>query len=575
MAVNNQKQPSTKHIFLSYSRDDNSIMHRVRSELEKNGLSVWTDEGLKPGTESWKDAIEESIIQAKGVVVILTPKAKESSWVERELDFASEHKVPIYPLLAKGNPSNAIPLELISAQRIDIRYKGELTHQIELLSSALLENRDFGEIRYQTSKRRKHLVAKIMRGNFTFIFTLSKIVIVLGILVAVSYLIVQNFDSNQSDKMMGEFNIAVAEFDVIDSSKDTDAGLQFSQIVVKELEKNLNEVDPNIDITYWGPSRVGKVAGLTKENRAMEAQDIAEKINADIVLYGIVDNLSAEWSVTPEFYFSLENSYDAEEIVGQHNLGSPILLPDKLSITSKVTLGDEMLVRNRILASISIGLAFYSVDQFDDALHYYQIAEETVISNEVEGIDVVYLLAGNAALRNRDISLARSYYQKAIDNSPEYSRALIGMGWVNYYEALDPFEQTNDPAKTDQEKLLEAIRFYEAGLVAEEKPILADIETKVHFGLGHSYFLQAYASGIHDFEEAITEFEAVIGDYSDGENPRVKVLAEEAHGRLGLIYKLQQETKKAIDQYNTAASLCDNHDKKSFYEDKAQELIEP
>ena len=64
------------HIFLSYSRKDKKTMKRVRLELEQRGVVVWTDEGLVPGTESWKREIEKAIQSSQGIVVLLSPHSK-------------------------------------------------------------------------------------------------------------------------------------------------------------------------------------------------------------------------------------------------------------------------------------------------------------------------------------------------------------------------------------------------------------------------------------------------------------------------------------------------------------------
>jgi len=42
-------------------------MRAVQEILREAGLSVWTDEGLKPGTPSWQAAIEEAVAQAQAL----------------------------------------------------------------------------------------------------------------------------------------------------------------------------------------------------------------------------------------------------------------------------------------------------------------------------------------------------------------------------------------------------------------------------------------------------------------------------------------------------------------------------
>lgn len=113
------------HVFLSYSHKDMQIMRRVRDDLRAAGLTVWNDENLTPGTPSWKNAIEKAIENTGCLVVILSPDAKESEWIERELDYARACRVPILPVLAAGDERNAIPFELINVQRVDIRTDHE------------------------------------------------------------------------------------------------------------------------------------------------------------------------------------------------------------------------------------------------------------------------------------------------------------------------------------------------------------------------------------------------------------------------------------------------------------------
>jgi CheY-like chemotaxis protein len=114
------------HVFLSYSRQNMNIMARLCISLKNVGLTVWTDESLKPGTPSWQDEIEEAIEAAACVVAILTPEAKKSGWVKRELDYAIIQEVRIFPVLAQGDVRTSIPLTLISTHFADIRTDYEL-----------------------------------------------------------------------------------------------------------------------------------------------------------------------------------------------------------------------------------------------------------------------------------------------------------------------------------------------------------------------------------------------------------------------------------------------------------------
>jgi hypothetical protein len=112
-----------KHIFLSYSRTDSDMMGRIRDTLRGDGLTVWTDENLTPGTPSWQSAIEEALESAGCVVVLLSPDARKSEWVANELSYASAQDVAVFPVLVRGEAKDSVPLQLINAQRVDLRAR--------------------------------------------------------------------------------------------------------------------------------------------------------------------------------------------------------------------------------------------------------------------------------------------------------------------------------------------------------------------------------------------------------------------------------------------------------------------
>ena len=80
--------PVSIDVFLSYSRKDSFAMRQVQDVLRAAGLSVWTDEGLEPGTQGWRIAIYEAIDQARGDGGSSFAERKASRWVNNEIGFA-------------------------------------------------------------------------------------------------------------------------------------------------------------------------------------------------------------------------------------------------------------------------------------------------------------------------------------------------------------------------------------------------------------------------------------------------------------------------------------------------------
>lgn len=60
-------------IFISYSRADTPAMNRIVEALREAQFNVWTDQGIAPGTQSWRDMLGEAIINCGCVVVLFSP----------------------------------------------------------------------------------------------------------------------------------------------------------------------------------------------------------------------------------------------------------------------------------------------------------------------------------------------------------------------------------------------------------------------------------------------------------------------------------------------------------------------
>lgn len=91
------------HIFISYSREDIVFVRHLKQLLEAQDFPVWIDETrLEPG-QRWWQRIENNINACAAFIVVMSPAAEESEWVERELLFAERVGKPIFPVLLGGD----------------------------------------------------------------------------------------------------------------------------------------------------------------------------------------------------------------------------------------------------------------------------------------------------------------------------------------------------------------------------------------------------------------------------------------------------------------------------------------
>jgi hypothetical protein len=112
-----EKTP-VSHIFISYSHlpPDKEYARRLADELKQRGFEVWIDDRIDYGT-SWPRVIQDNLDASAAVIVILTPRAWASDWVQSELARAKRKHIPLYPLLLEGDYWLAVE----STQTVDVR----------------------------------------------------------------------------------------------------------------------------------------------------------------------------------------------------------------------------------------------------------------------------------------------------------------------------------------------------------------------------------------------------------------------------------------------------------------------
>ena len=104
------------YVFISYSRQDTDYVQSLAMALSKRGLNAWYDVGIEGG-DSWWRKIAQKIEGCAAFVVVMTPPAEESNWVEREILLAEREGKPIIPMLLDGREFGM----LINVQFYDVR----------------------------------------------------------------------------------------------------------------------------------------------------------------------------------------------------------------------------------------------------------------------------------------------------------------------------------------------------------------------------------------------------------------------------------------------------------------------
>src|SRR5687768_202509 len=90
-----------RHVFISYCREDENFAHILEEKIRQNEFSAWRDRALSAG-EDWRAEIDAGIREALAAVVVLSPGAIRSAYVNYEWAFARGSGIPVIPILRKA-----------------------------------------------------------------------------------------------------------------------------------------------------------------------------------------------------------------------------------------------------------------------------------------------------------------------------------------------------------------------------------------------------------------------------------------------------------------------------------------
>jgi tetratricopeptide (TPR) repeat protein len=421
-----------------------------------------------------------------------------------------------------------------------------------------------GELHITLSSEELHQILAPVRSTsrLMWISLIASAVIILGVAIILCFQYRQNQKPRQ---MTGEFNVAVAEIVVVDPDGRTvrsGDGKAVAEFLAQRLETYFEGIDErSIRYEIWPPDNTGRITGKNPEERARAAESLAQRINAHIVVYGVVAYRGDHSQFTPEFFVNYKGFELAQEAIGPHQFGSSMIVPLPFDMTKLQAVENPALAaRVKALSLMTIGLAYYSIDDFEEALDYFGQAIETEGWSDTAGKEVLYLLQGNTYIRlasneraTRYVQLAENSYSKALSVNPAYIRAKLGLSGVIYLKSVgDPNEPSFETV--DLDGLVEAEQILLDILAIKDLPESMNYRAKINFSLGRIYLVRAQVLGGDWLEQAQVKSMEVIQEYEMG-NQQIVNLAGHAHAQAGLIELLKGNNDEAINHYIAAVEL--------------------
>lgn len=362
--------------------------------------------------------------------------------------------------------------------------------------------------------------------------------------------------------MTGRFNIAVATFDAPEGNDRENADASaFAMEIASIIDARLTrDTAPLAGVQVRPPDEVGAVKGATPQQRAAAAANVAERINADIVVFGAFEPSTRSTTLRTELYLSELRLPQAEELAGIHTFGPPTRPYD---VSRNLVDRDEMLAelaeRAEHLAAFVVGIGHYRRFEYRQAYEHFAAAVEGEALTAGNGIEVLHVALANSLGEMGRYEEARAAYNDALIAAPEYARAHLGLGEVAFFTSFHDCGDRIDAAGLD-----EAQRHFDAARRARIRPPLAAVGERAAFGRGRIDACRTLA-GIHGHAEAAhTALTQVVSAYEAEPQParHVQELAAESHALLGLLAmpaasaaEPDDALTRALDRYQAAADL--------------------
>jgi energy-coupling factor transporter ATP-binding protein EcfA2 len=311
-----------------------------------------------------------------------------------------------------------------------IREWAETGDNADLLSLAEVE---FLEASQASAKLEQENEARLRRLKTTqrvFALVIASLLLLVGVF---GYL---GLRPSPPPVMNGLYNIAIAEVAEIGADGQIHPiangdGVKLSQTIAAALRDALQG---NTSILVWNDSpelkqrrvEIGRVDGDPS------AVSLAKRLNADMVIYGVLDQRQQPPVLTIQMYLAPRLSDALDEVDGGFSLNNPIPVPADLEADSvKAALTRQ----TNLLALLALGQSNSALGFTLEALESYLKAEELAPESDLIqffiGREYLFSLEREQALqvaRDAFEQKAGEAFQKSLELNPQNARAYIGMG---------------------------------------------------------------------------------------------------------------------------------------------------
>lgn len=395
------------------------------------------------------------------------------------------------------------------------------------------------------------------------------------------------------DKMAGDFNIAVAEFAVLDEAGQLTNGQHTGgQRIADRVADNLRqEFAGEEGVEVWNDS--SELAAEHHVTIGVAADDVAgarppvavtDDLGADVLIYGRVEPSTTMARQSLRFYLAPQFGQDFTNLVGNYTFNATIPVFDPARPSAEVW--RELDPLSKALARMLLGLRLERIGEPEKALAEFERAAELMPDADIlhyfvgqENLILAQKTPGEAALAYE--TAAETAFNQSLRLNPGNARAIIGLAGVQALRAQRLLETGKDPAYDGdplaafvnaQAEAKRALATYDrvAGQPEQTETYGLPVGSIARLGQGIAWRIDgdaAYRAGDpvaagEAFNQAIDALQSAVDPLEEARDYR---LMAQLYQALGTVYEWQgflldeagdPAATQAINQALTAYSQC-------------------
>ena len=292
-------------VFISYKSDEESYAKTVRKVLEDNGISCWMAPDSIPAGSNYMKQIPQAIEDCKVMIILISKKSQQSTWVKNEFSQAVTKHKTIIPYVIQDCPlEDEFQFSMSTMQQVYAWQDEEAALQRIVRDIRASLNED------EQAKVEIKVVHKTKPPVWAYAVIAVLAVAVIGAVIFANR--TKKEDSDHATAASGAASVYYSE--IVPYSL---AGYYETAQMAEDDQFSINTYDQAFSLLSFIRNDTGK--SMFVEKIAVDILDLVPITVPEIVLDGVMDegngltilayndgwgdaeNIPVKWSVTPEY----------------------------------------------------------------------------------------------------------------------------------------------------------------------------------------------------------------------------------------------------------------------------------